>query len=125
MGAQKIIFVIDDDEAIRDWLRELLELNGYEVRTFASAQEALRALRKDAPRPGLILVDLMMPGIDGIKFRQKQIADRTLRSIPVIMMSASAELPERILWTKVNAHCAKPLNPQELMAVIQRLERAA
>lgn len=85
------IVVIDDDADIRDSLAELLVDEGYTVRCFANAAEALQHLRGDG-RASLIILDLMMPGMNGWTFREEQAHDEKLAEIPVIAMSAVADL---------------------------------
>jgi len=85
------IFVIDDDADIRDSLAEILSDEGYSVRTFANGAEALEYLRNDA-NASLIILDLMMPGMNGWAFREVQSHDERLAGIPVITISAVADL---------------------------------
>jgi CheY-like chemotaxis protein len=104
MGMEPIV-VIDDDEDIRDSLAELLADEGYTVRCFANGAEALEHLRRDGA--SLIILDLMMPGMNGWTFREEQQHDRRLADIPVIAMSAVADLqppwppsPDAVLMCK-------------------------
>lgn len=85
------ILVVDDDADIRDSLAELLVDEGYTVRCFASGDEALAHLRHDG-KASLIILDLMMPGMNGWAFREEQQHDEKLADIPVIAMSAVADL---------------------------------
>jgi CheY-like chemotaxis protein len=97
------ILVIDDDEDIRDSLAEILVDEGYSVRCFAGAAEALEHLRREGTA-SLIILDLMMPGMSGWAFREVQSHDERLASIPVIAISAVADLdppsPETLLLCK-------------------------
>jgi CheY-like chemotaxis protein len=85
------ILVIDDDADIRDSLAEILAGEGYTVRCFANGAEALDHLRHEG-KASLIILDLMMPGMNGWAFREIQRHDERLASIPVIAMSAVADL---------------------------------
>jgi DNA-binding NtrC family response regulator len=85
------ILVIDDDADIRDSLAEILADEGYAVRTFSSGAAALDHLRHHGTAC-LIILDLMMPGMNGWTFREVQSHDARLASIPVITMSAVADL---------------------------------
>jgi CheY-like chemotaxis protein len=105
------IVVIDDDADIRDSLAEVLADEGYSVRTFANAAEALQHLRHDGPT-ALIILDLMMPGMNGWTFREVQSHDERLASIPVITMSAVADLDPPSPQTTV---LCKPVNLDQLL----------
>jgi CheY-like chemotaxis protein len=85
------IFVIDDDADIRDSLADLLNDAGYPVRCFANGAQALDDLRHEG-KASLIIFDLMMPGMDGWSFREEQRHDQRLAAIPVIAISAVADL---------------------------------
>jgi CheY-like chemotaxis protein len=83
----KPIVVIDDDDDVREVLAELLAEEGYRVRCFANGAEALDHLRRDSA-VAVILLDLMMPVMNGWRFREEQTRDQRLAGIPVIAMSA-------------------------------------
>lgn len=82
------ILIVDDDTDVREVLGELLADEGYTTRTCPNGRAALDILRGGA-RPRLILLDLMMPEMDGWQFRAEQLRDASLRSIPVVVMTAS------------------------------------
>ncbi len=82
------VMVIEDQEDIRDVLCRLLELEGHQVLGFENGRRALDYLRSGSPLPCLILLDLMMPVMDGYDFRDHQLADPRLRPIPVVVTSA-------------------------------------
>jgi CheY-like chemotaxis protein len=90
-GTESWVLVIDDDEDIREALGDVLGDAGYSVRVAASGSEALELLR-DLEPPSLILLDLMMPGMDGFAFRAAQVADPRIASIPVLIVSAGGNL---------------------------------
>jgi CheY-like chemotaxis protein len=93
------VLVIEDDDDLREALSELLWEEGYTVSQAANGQEALLALRSGGTRPRLILVDLMMPVMDGWEFCAEQMKDPELSAIPVGVISAlgpSVKLPYRI-----------------------------
>ena len=83
------ILVVDDDPDIRESLREVLEDEGYEVACVGNGREALDHLKAASPPPCVILLDLMMPVMDGWQFRAEQLRDAALRNIPVVVMTAS------------------------------------
>jgi DNA-binding NtrC family response regulator len=103
------ILVIDDDADIRDSLAEILAEEGYTVRCFSNAAEALHHLQHDG-KASLIILDLMMPGMNGWTFREMQQHDARLADIPVIAMSAVADLEP--LWpsSRDTTMICKPVN---------------
>ena len=118
----KTVLVVDDDRDIRDVLTDALEAEGYTVVTAADGQEALDWLRGGA-RPCIILLDLMMPKMDGIQFRTEVLNDVDLARIPVVVLSADPSaivaakslnfagslrkpVPLEALLAAVHAHCA-------------------
>lgn len=76
-GVRGKILVVDDDNDMRETLAELLRLLGYETQVAHNGKEALDMLRELAARPGLILLDLVMPCMDGEAFRRRQIGGRS------------------------------------------------
>jgi CheY-like chemotaxis protein len=89
------LLLVEDDEAIRESLGEALQANGFDVATAANGSEALGLLRS-TPRPAAILLDLMMPVMDGWDFRQVQLADSQLRDVPVVVVTAAGFSEETI-----------------------------
>lgn len=83
------ILVVEDDDAIRDGLRDLLQFEGYPVFTGADGKEGLEMLG-EIPRPCLILLDLLMPVMTGQEFLQAQRSDDLIAAIPVVVISAYA-----------------------------------
>src|SRR5687768_6649891 len=92
----KTVLIVDDDEDIRDAVGAVLESRGWFVTTSPDGRDALRLLIGGS-RPSVILLDLMMPNVDGIWFREAQLRDPKLARIPVIVLTAfstSAAPPE-------------------------------
>jgi CheY-like chemotaxis protein len=89
MAGQRVL-VVEDDPALRDLLHTVLLDEGYEARTATDGATALALL--ESWRPQVILLDLMMPGMDGWQFRHLQQADPRLASIPLVVMSAAYPL---------------------------------
>ncbi len=85
---KKPILIVEDDIDIRQTLKTYLELKGYDVTATANGQEALSALA-DGLDPCLILLDLMMPTMDGWEFRTKQLANPALADIPVLVLTGA------------------------------------
>lgn len=114
----RAVLLIDDDEAIRLSLGEFLEEQGFSVLTACHGQEALDLLKK-VERPALILLDFMMPVMNGNEFLAVMRADPTLRGIPVVILSAWVRE-----WTghAVGADhvLGKPFNTDHLLELVSR-----
>jgi len=108
------ILVVEDDDDIRDSLKELLEEEGYRVDTAANGEQALNRLRGEAPQ--LILLDLMMPVMDGWEF-QKQLREiPSFSRVPIIVISASKFSREPL---NAAAFIPKPLDAGVLLETIE------
>jgi CheY-like chemotaxis protein len=113
--AGKRILLVEDDEITRGAIKMVLEWEGYQVDCAANGQEALDYLRHEG-EPALILLDVMMPVLDGEQFRQEQKRDPHLARIPVVVVSAL----EAAGGLDVAGHVQKPFQVEELLAVIRR-----
>jgi CheY-like chemotaxis protein len=110
--------LIDDDEDMRTSLRHFLSDEGFQVHTARNGQDALARLR-EIEDPGLILLDLMMPVMDGNQFLVERSRDERLSRIPVVIMSAwTRDLKGQTL--AVEAIVAKPIRPEELVTIVER-----
>lgn len=109
------VLIVDDDADIRDTLSDILTLRGYAVATAANGAEALRYLRSQ-PRPCLILLDLMMPMLDGWDFRMAQLADEQIASVPVAVISGTP--PESKRMPSADAYLRKPLELSSVLDVV-------
>ena len=122
--ARPLVLVVDDDEGLRAFLRSSLEIDGYQVREAASAEEGLAAL--DDEPPDLILLDVMMPRMNGWEMLQRVREKHGVASIPVIMFSGkvddqdAAEAEER----GAQAFIGKPFDPEQLLASTRQLLRS-
>jgi CheY-like chemotaxis protein len=118
------VLLVEDDFDIRDALKQVLTDDGYDVAEAANGLEALSLLRS-RPRFGLIVLDLMMPVMDGWQFRREQQSDPELRGVPVMVLSADANAEKRAevlgvvdclrkpvaldaLLRSIDRHCARP-----------------
>ena len=114
--ALEYILVVEDDKDLRDSLFEALELEGYAAVCVENGQAALSHLATGA-RPCVILLDLMMPVMDGWTFRQEMLKDPSLASIPVIVMTAAT--PARAAAIAAQVVIYKPLHMGRVMDVVQ------
>jgi CheY-like chemotaxis protein len=116
-GACTGILVVDDDPDIRDSLREVLEDEGYQVACVSNGREALDYLKSSAPRPCVILLDLMMPVMDGWQFRREQKQDPAIADIPLVVITATGKRPVLIDAAEL---VMKPLDLTRLFEAIER-----
>ncbi len=89
-GSSRRVLVIDDDEAVRGALAELLEWEGFQVETASNGREGMELLHHDPP-PAVIVLDLLMPEMDGWEFCEEQSRDPQVSDIPVLVVSATGE----------------------------------
>ena len=113
------ILVIEDDLAIRGLLVDVLGDEGYTVRAAGDGEEALELL--ETWRPALIILDQLMPRMDGAAFRAVQRTRPELAAIPTILLSAARDLSEQGSALDVTATMPKPFNLDELLALATRL----
>jgi CheY-like chemotaxis protein len=112
---------IEDDEAIRGLVSDVLRDDGYHVREASNGVEALEQLR--AGRPDLIVLDLMMPVMDGWAFVEECRLNKYCNDVPIIVTSASHDLPrtaERLRDFGVRTCLAKPFDVDGLLALVER-----
>lgn len=112
------IYVVDDDEAVRDSLGALLEAQGYEVRQFVSAEDFLRAYRPTLR--GCLLVDLRMPGMDGLTLLQHLAASGS--KLPVVVVTGHGDVPLAVKAMKAGAvdFLQKPYGNETMLEVVRR-----
>jgi len=110
------VFLIEDDKTIRDTLRVALEIEGYSVTTAANGLEALDQLHAGF-RPGLILLDLMMPVMDGWQFSSIVRAEKDLAPIPIVLVTAYAERAEGLV---AQAVIKKPVDLNTLYKTVRQ-----
>jgi CheY-like chemotaxis protein len=113
--SNKTVLIIEDDLLIRGAMKMLLEWEGYRVDCAGNGEEGLHRLRSTA-LPSVILLDLMMPGLDGWQFLAERRQDPTLAAIPVIVVSALKEADNP--WTA--EYIQKPFQPPELLEAVRR-----
>jgi CheY-like chemotaxis protein len=119
-GRQQTVMVVDDDEDIRESLTLVLGQRGYQVITASDGQEALDLLRSTRTEPCLILLDLMMPGMNGFQLHQALIADPVLRTVPVVAITGAGPGAHRRSADLELEFLPKPFDFGALLDVVRR-----
>ena len=112
------VLVIDDNPEIREVLQAFLRIGGYSVATAENGQDALSRLHGGL-RPCIILLDLMMPVMDGVEFREAQLNEPELADIPVIVFTAVDEPNRTVERLRACAYVQKPLSPDALVGLLE------
>jgi CheY-like chemotaxis protein len=115
------VMIVEDDPDTREMLERFLELEGFEVRTAANGQLALDALSADSAS-SVILLDLMMPVMNGWQFREAQVSDPKIAGIPVVVVTA-AGAKDDIPAIQADAWLSKPVDLDRLLATIGEICR--
>jgi len=116
-----VVYIEDDPEMV-ELVTLILNRRGFEIRGALNGQRGLDLIAQEPP--DLILLDLMMPGLDGWDVYQQLKASNKTRSIPVIIITAKAQPIDRVLGlniAKVDAYISKPFRPQELLESIEHV----
>jgi len=118
-GEQRLLLVVEDDFEVAETLNDFLTDEGFRIVTARNGKEALAQLRAGL-RPSAILLDLLMPEMDGWQFRQEQVADATLRDIATVIFTATSppETAARMPGVEV---IRKPIDGDELVHTVRRL----
>ncbi len=118
----KKILCIEDEPEMIDLIRVILGRKGFEVVGASGGVEGLRILKEI--KPDLILLDLMMPDMDGWEVYQQMKAEESTKHIPVIVVTARAQNIDKVLGlhiAKVDDYIAKPFSPQELLSSVEKI----
>ncbi|MBA2663728.1 MAG: response regulator [Bradymonadaceae bacterium] len=113
------ILIVEDDPDIRHALAMFLRFAGYETMTAANGQEAIDLLEDHAP-PRLIILDLMMPVMDGWTFRQLQLTNSSLAEIPVVIVSGAANIPQEAVLLNACGYLVKPFTLEAVVETVKR-----
>ncbi|HXZ07196.1 MAG TPA: oxygen response regulator transcription factor FixJ [Paraburkholderia sp.] len=121
---QETVFVVDDDEAVRDSLRWLLEANGYRVQCFSSAEQFIDAYQPGGQHAGQIaclILDVRMQGMSGLELQERLIADNA--SLPIIFVTGHGDVPMAVSTMKKGAmdFIEKPFDEAELRKLVERM----
>jgi CheY-like chemotaxis protein len=115
--ARCAVLIVEDDADLREMMAQLLSLEGYRAETAPNGRDALRYLER-GDRPDVILLDLMMPVMDGWEFRRRQVEDPTIAGVPVVVLSAVD--PSRAGDLGGIAFLKKPLDFDRLLELVRR-----
>jgi two-component system, OmpR family, phosphate regulon response regulator PhoB len=119
------VLVVEDEPDIRNLVVHHLTRDGFRCRTAASGAEALARVR--AALPDLVVLDLMLPGFDGLEVCRRLRADAATAALPIIMLTAKADEVDRVVGLEMGAddYLAKPFSPKELVARVRAVLRRA
>lgn len=117
-GQEQLVYIVDDDDALRDSLIWLLESTGLKAQAFASAEEFLEAWSPSMS--GCLVLDVRMPGMSGLELHERLLARRS--TLPVIFITGHGDVPMAVAALKRGAvdFVEKPFNDQEMVALIRR-----
>jgi len=122
MADKRRILCVEDEPEMIDLIRLILERRGFEVLGAVGGQEGLDAVRRE--KPDLVLLDLMMPDIDGWEVYRQMKADEDLKNIPVVVVTAKAQSIDKVLGlhiAKVDDYVTKPFGPGDLLESVDRV----
>ena len=119
--AYSYVLVVDDDPAIRGLVADALRGEGYVVDLAAHGREALDAMR--ANRPATVILDLMMPVMDGFAFLEACYAEHLCADVPIVVISAVQEALLRVQAASINARIAKPFDLDDLVRTVGQYAR--
>ncbi len=118
----KCILCVEDEPEMIDLMRLILGRRGFDVKGASGGVEGLKMIKQEMP--DLVLLDLMMPDMDGWEVYQQMKADEKTKNIPVIVVTAKAQSIDRVLGlhiAKVDDYIAKPFSPQDLMNSVEKV----
>jgi CheY-like chemotaxis protein len=120
MSTTHRVLVVEDDELIRESLVDYLADQGYQAVGAENGQDALEKLEANDPPPCLIVLDLMMPVMDGPTFREEQLRNPRLSDIPVVVISAYRDVKVEAKTMKASSCLSKPLKLADLLRVVRQ-----
>jgi len=117
------VLIVEDEPDIRDLVTFHLERSGYEVSSVRTGTDALRQIR--VSRPDLVLLDLMLPELDGLEVCRRLRRDAATSSLPIVMLTAKGDEVDRVVGLEMGAddYIAKPFSPKELVARVRAVLR--
>ena len=122
MSNTRRVVCIEDEPEMIDLVKLILSRKGFQVTGAMGGREGLEVIARD--NPDLVLLDLMMPDMDGWEVYQKMKADDAMKTIPVIVVTAKAQSIDKVLGlhiAKVDDYITKPFGPQELLESVEKV----
>jgi DNA-binding response OmpR family regulator len=122
MSNTRRVVCIEDEPEMIDLVKLILSRKGFQVTGAMGGREGLEVIARD--KPDLVLLDLMMPDMDGWEVYQKMKADDVMKTIPVIVVTAKAQSIDKVLGlhiAKVDDYITKPFGPQELLESVEKV----
>jgi DNA-binding response OmpR family regulator len=119
---KRVVVCIEDEKEMIDLVKLILEQQGFQVFGADGGAEGLKQIEK--VEPDLVLLDIMMPGMDGWEVYQKMKASESMRNIPVVIVTAKAQPIDKVLGlhiAKVDDYVTKPFGPRELLESVQKV----
>lgn len=120
LGERPFVLVVDDDIAIRQALEMVMTDQGLRCLGLPDGQRALDFLRSPEPLPDLIMLDVMMPIMNGWEFRRAQLMDPVLAAVPTILLTAATETAHYLAEFRIQEMLRKPVDLDTLFAAIER-----
>jgi two-component system, cell cycle response regulator DivK len=119
--ANELILVVEDNDSSRKLVRDVLKFRGYEIVEAETGEDGVRLAQER--RPSLVLMDIRLPGIDGIEALRRLRAEAATREIPVLAMTASVmtEHRQKIMDAGFDAFQSKPINVRDFVAAVEQL----
>ena len=112
------VLIVEDDDLTREALESILTSHGYTAAGVANGREAINYLHRN-PRPDLILLDMMMPVMNGWEFRSQQKRDPELAPIPVVVCSAVGDIQQEVSLVGAEGCLQKPINADQLLDTVR------
>lgn len=119
MSDHPCVLLVEDDQDVRETIAEILEEEGYRVAAVADGRMALDYLTQNESKPKLILLDLMMPNMDGFQFRELQMASAELAKIPTAVLSADGRVGDKAASLSAEAFLGKPVKLARLLSLVE------
>jgi two-component system, chemotaxis family, chemotaxis protein CheY len=118
MNPARLVLLVEDDADVCDAVKETLEDEGYDVAVAENGLRAMNILQASGPLPCLVLLDLMMPVMNGEEFLQEMRKEPRLSSVPVVLLTADGSVPHKARVLNVAAGLRKPVELRDLLATV-------